>query len=92
MIAIKTTPSPTLNGSGQFTVTFGQYEEVADASVVFDEKFQNDYVFAASRTISGNVVTVTIKKNHLTDNTWGVAVSADFTGRTVTVVAQCTGQ
>lgn len=88
MIAIKTTTSPTLS-SGAFTVTFGQFEKINSASVSFDDPFTASYAFAASRSISGNVVTVTVKKQNLgSPGAWANAVTSDLNGKTVTIVAE----
>lgn len=87
MLAIKTTTSPTLVG-GAFDVTFGQFEKVISASVVFDDPFTASYAFAASRSVATNVVTVTVKKQNLgAPGAWAVAVTADLASKTVTVIA-----
>ena len=88
-IAQKTTTSPTLV-AGAFNVVFGQFEKVIDALVKFESPQIGTYIFACSRTIAGNVVTVTIKKLDVTAgaaNTWGNAVTADLADLDVVVTA-----
>lgn len=90
MLAIKTTTSPTLV-AGAFDMTFGQFEKVVEAAVSFDNPATSDYVFGASRAISGNVVTITVKKIDVTQASpiaWANAVTADVAGMTFTVVAK----
>jgi hypothetical protein len=87
MLAIKTTTSPTLV-NGAFAVTFGEFEKVAEAAVIFDGPNVSDRVFEATRAISGNVVTITVKKMQVSaTNTWGDAATGDVTGKTFTVIA-----
>lgn len=87
MLAIKTETSPTLV-SGAFSVTFGQFEKVAEAAVIFDGPNTDDYVYEATRAIATNVVTITVKKMQVSaTNTWGDALTADVDGKTFTVIA-----
>lgn len=87
MLAIKTETGPTLV-SGAFAVTFGQFEKVAEAAVIFDGPNDDDYVYEATRAIATNVVTITVKKMQLsTTNTWGDALTADVALKTFTVIA-----
>ena len=87
MLAIKTETGPTLV-SGAFDVTFGQFEKVAEAAVIFDGPNDDDYVYEATRAIATNVVTITVQKMQVsTGNTWGVAVDADVAAKTFTVIA-----
>jgi hypothetical protein len=87
MLAIKSTTSPTLT-AGAFSITFGQFEKVNEAAVSFDGPNVNDYVFEATRSISGNIVTITVKKMQVSaTNTWGAAATADVASKVFTVVA-----
>lgn len=84
------TTAPTLV-SGAFDTVFGEYEKVSYAQVMFDNPETSDYVFKAVVTISGHTVTTTVKKVRLSaTNTWGVAVTGDFTAKTFVVLADCT--
>jgi hypothetical protein len=86
MLAIQTV-SITLS-AGAMTVTFGQFEKVNEAAVYIEGSLTSDYVFEATRSIATNVVTVTIKKMQVSaTNTWGNAITTDFTGKTMTVIA-----
>ncbi|MBA7500725.1 hypothetical protein ES704_03485 [subsurface metagenome] len=90
MIAIKAVTGPTLV-AGAFDVTFGQFEKVVAAAVSFDNPATSDYVFGASRAISGNVVTITVKKIDVTQASpiaWANAVTADVAAMVFTVVAK----
>lgn len=87
MLAIKTVSAPVLS-SGAYNVTFGQFEKVTQAHVSFDDPFVAKYLYAASRTLSTNIVTVTIKKQNLAGvGAWANAGDSDITG-TLTVVAE----
>lgn len=87
-LAIKTATSPL--ASAAFTVTFGDYEKVVNASVTFDDPQVGDFVFAATWTYATNVVTITVTKMQISaTNTWGAAADANFTGKVVRVVADC---
>ena len=87
-----TTNSPELT-SGHFDVTFGEYEKVVHAGVYLQQSLLDDYVLATATSISGNVVTVTIKKIDVTDDAspapWQNAVDANVNGEDVVVVADC---
>lgn len=87
MLAIKTTTGPTLD-TGAFDVTFGQFEKVAEAAVIFDGPNDDDYVYEVTRSIATNVVTITVQKMQVSaTNTWGDAVTADVAAKTFTVIA-----
>ena len=89
MLAIKSESGPTLE-SGAFAVTFGQFEKVNEAAVIFDGPNVDDYVFEATRSIAAatNVVTITVKKMQVSAvNTWGNALTADVAAKTFTVIA-----
>lgn len=87
MLAIKTVSAPVLS-SGAYALTFGQYEKVLQAHVSFDDPFTASYLYASSRTLATNVVTITIKKQNLgVPGAWGNAGDSDITG-TLTVVAE----
>jgi len=88
-LAIISTTSPTL-ATGAFDTVFGDYEKVMYAHVMFDNPGISDYVFGAVVTISGVTVTVTVKKAQISaTNTWGAADTADVSGETFVVVADC---
>lgn len=87
MLAIKTETGPTLV-AGAFSVTFGQFEKVAEAAVIFDGPNDDDYVYEVTRAIATNVVTITVQKMQVSaTNTWGDAVTADVAAKTFTVIA-----
>ena len=87
MLAIKTETGPTLE-SGAFAVTFGQFEKVAEAAVIFDGPNDDDEVYEVTRAIATNVVTITVQKMQVSaTNTWGDAVTADVAAKTFTVIA-----
>lgn len=88
MLAIKSESAPTLD-TGAMTMTFGQFEKVAEALVSFDGPNIDDYVFEAVRTLATNVVTITFKKQQASAAvpTWGAAGDNDITG-VVTVIAK----
>ncbi|MBA7682051.1 hypothetical protein ES703_90397 [subsurface metagenome] len=87
MLAIKTETGPTLV-SGAFSVTFGQFEKVAEAAVIFDGPNDDDEVYEVTRTIATNVVTITVQKMTVSaTNTWGDAVTSDVAAKTFTVIA-----
>ncbi len=78
-----TTSAPTLS-SGAVAVTFGKFSQVTDAFVTFDDPQVANRVFAKTVSISGNIVTVTVKKMQLSaTNTWGNAGNTDITGELV---------
>ena len=88
MIKIKTKASPTLS-SGTIAFNVGEVEKVNSVEVYFDDPFVSSYAYAASATISGNVVTVTIKKQNLgSPGGWSNAGNSDITG-SITIVADC---
>ena len=87
MLAIKTETGPTLV-SGAFSVTFGQFEKVTEAAVIFDGPNDDDYVYEVTRALATNVVTITVKKMQVSAvNTWGNALTADVAAKTFTVIA-----
>ncbi|GAI69455.1 unnamed protein product [marine sediment metagenome] len=87
MLAIKSETGPALV-SGAFDVTFGQFEKVAEAAVIFDGPNDADEVYEATRSIATNVVTITVKKMTVSEtNTWGAAITTDVALKTFTVIA-----
>lgn len=90
-VAIKTETSPTLDGSGQFTVTFGDFEKVVSAHVTFDDPQIGDYIFATTTTYATNVVTVTVKKTQASSATptWAVAITANVASKVFRITADC---
>lgn len=87
MLAIKTVSAPILD-SGEYELTFGQYEKLLQAHVSFDDPLTNNYIYGAQRTLATNVVTITIKKVQLAvDDSWVNAGDSDITG-TLTVVVE----
>lgn len=85
-----TTTTPTLDGSGNFTVTFGEFEKVVQAAVFLEQPFTSDFIFAVAAAKATNVVTVTVMKIDVTAasaNAWVVAETDDVVD--VTVIADC---
>jgi hypothetical protein len=81
MLIQQTTSDPTLV-AGAFTMSFGQVQKVNSAIVSFDNPFTSSYLFAASTSISGNIVTITVMKQNLGGvGPWVVAVTHDVTGK-----------
>ena len=90
MISQKTTTSPTLNGSGAFTVAFGKAQKVNSCGVKFDNPFTSKYLFCLATSITGNVITITVMKMTMDSvGAWVVAVTADLNAKTVNVIADC---
>lgn len=88
-LSLIATTSPTLS-TGAFDTVFGEYEKVVYAQVMFDNPEISDYVLGTTVSISGVTVTVTVKKVQLSAaNTWGAADTADVSGETFVVVADC---
>lgn len=88
-LVMKAETSPTLT-AGAFNVTFGNYQKVVNAHVMFDDPGITDYVFMAVVTKTTNVVTVTVKKAQISvTNTYGAAITTDVSGKTFVVVADC---
>lgn len=90
LIAQKTTTSPTLDVNGQFTMQFGQFDVVNDALVKFENPhaWVDGWIFACSRAISGNTVTITIKKLAIPGaggHAWVAALTEHLDGSKVTV-------
>ena len=90
MLAIKTETAPTLV-AGAFDIVFGQFEKVLAATVSFDNPAANDTVFATDISLSGNTVTVTVKKIDVAGTTpvaWAAAVTTDVADKAFTIVAE----
>lgn len=90
MIAIKTVSAPVL-AAGAIDVQFGQYDKVLKAVIGFDDPFDAGTIYGHERSISGNTVTVTIKKAVNTIGpfgNWELAEDSDIAGGTLTIVAE----
>ena len=88
MLDIQSVSGPTLS-SGNYTFTFGNYEQVNNALVTFDDPAVSSYAYAASTTISGDTVVVNIKKQNLgSPGGWSNAGNSDITGK-ITCIADC---
>lgn len=95
-LAILSTVSPTLT-TGAFNTIFGDYEKVMNAIVMINEGFGasgDGLIFQTSITITGATVATTILKANLeeavdADRDWEVAVDANLTSKTVTIIADC---
>ncbi len=91
MLAITTVTSPVLV-AGAFRVTFGDFERVMEASVSFDNPRIGGWVFATAVSLATNVVTVAVSKIDIAGAAgvaWVDAVTADVSGRKLTVIADC---
>lgn len=90
-ITMKIATSPTLDGSGQFTVTFGDFEKIVSAHVTLDDPQVGNYVFAVVSTYATNVVTITVTKAQASalPSTWAVAVTANVASKVFRIIADC---
>ncbi len=80
-LSLQTITSPTLGAGGDFAITFGEFEKVTNAVLSFDNPFINSYLVAASTSISGNVVTITVMKQNMGGvGAWVVAITANVAG------------
>jgi hypothetical protein len=78
--------------SGTQAVAFGEAQKVISAVVFFDDPEVSSYAYAASTSITGSTVTVTIKKQNLgSPGSWGNAASSDWASNPnkLTVIAEC---
>jgi hypothetical protein len=87
MLLMKAVTSPTLDGSGQFTQEFGEFDKIKSAQVVFTNPFISAYLLGCSWSISGNILTVTVEKVHLvTTWAWVVAITGDVASQVFTML------
>jgi len=88
MLKIKSVLSPTLDGSGQFTETFGEFEVVNEAIVSMTDPAIPDNILATSHSIVGNVITVTVLKYNVlgAPTPWVPAVTGDVAGCAFTFI------
>ena len=79
-LALISTTNPTLS-AGAFTTVFGDYEKVMYAHVMFDNPEVNDYIYAATVSISEVTVTVTLKRTQVSSvtPTWANATTTNIT-------------
>lgn len=85
-----TTCDSTALATGVLNVTFEQYEKVIQASVYIEDPLESNYIYACTWSIATNVVTITVRKQKLSEtNTWATAATGDLDGEDVVVVADC---
>jgi hypothetical protein len=91
MLAVIETTSPTLDlVTGGFDTEFGDYEQVNNAEVTFDNPATSKLLFSTSISISGNTVTVIVMVQDMNSvGAWVAATTAQVNGKKFTIIADC---
>ena len=77
--------------SGAVDVTMSDFEAVLSYMLFYDDPQEDDYVYDAIASVSGNVVTVTFYKTQASSGspTWATAGDDDLADCTLVVIANC---